>query len=138
MSNITIGITDKRKNSTKSSFVSGTDTTLSCVMKEPIDYHDPIFKVIGLTKNVMYNYAQWGDYLYHVNSVKYITNDIAEISCTLDPMATYKNAVSRTYGYMLYSSDSSKMTTYVDDERVGPDHKLLWAPGEGSKVMDGA
>lgn len=138
MSTIKIGITDKRKNSTKSSFVSGSDTTLSCVMKEPIDYHDPIFKVIGLTKNVMYNYAQWGDYLYHVNSVKYITNDIAEISCTLDPMATYKNAVSRTYGYMLYSSDSSKMTSYVDDERVGPDHKLTWTPGEGSKVMDGA
>lgn len=134
MSQITIGITNKRINSTKSSFVSS--TTLECVMKEPIDYHDPVFKVIGLTKNVMYNFAAWGNYYYHVNSVKYITNDIAEISCTLDPMATYKAAIKATRAYILYG-DSDHHTPYVNDNRFGPDHKLDWTPSAGVQIKGG-
>lgn len=137
MSNIDIGVTNKRQNSTKSSFITGTDVTCNCVMKEPIDYHDPVLRVIGLTKNVMYNYAKWGDYYYHVERVKYLTNDIAEIVCHLDPMATYKNAISKTYGYMLFG-DSAHKNTYVDDTRFGPDHKLNWTPSAGTSVKGGA
>lgn len=117
MPTITIGTTTKRLNSTSQSF-SGTQ--LSCKLKNPTSIHDPVFEVQGLTDGAMYNYASWGSRYYWVDDVIQITNTIAEVHCSLDPLATYKSAITGSSALVIYG-DSTNWSKLIDDTRLQPE-----------------
>lgn len=119
--NIKIGNTSKRINSTSQQFTSS--TTLSCRLKEPCSMQSPIFQVQGLTKGQLFNYCQFESRYYWVDDVVYLTNNIQEVHCHLDPLATYKTAIENTYAYVTYG-DSTHSGGLVDDARFGPDAKI--------------
>lgn len=127
MATIKIGNTSKRVNSTSQTFTS---TTLTCKLKNPTSIHDPVFEVAGLTDGVMYNYAQFGSYYYWVDDVIQVTNTISEVHCHLDPLATFKTAITNTYGLVTFG-DSTHHTEYKDDPRFGPDIKIERTSGVG-------
>lgn len=120
--NVKIGNTSKRINSTSQTFTSS--TTLSCRLKEPCSMQSPIFQVQGLTKGSLYNYCQFESRYYWVDDIVYLTNNIQEVHCHLDPLATYKSAIENTYAYVTYG-DSAHKSPQVDDTRFGPDYKYL-------------
>ena len=127
MATIKIGNISKRVNSTSQSF---TGTDLSCRLKNPTSLHDPIFEVQGLTDGAMFNYASYGSHYYWVDDVIQVTNQISEVHCHLDPLATFKSAITNTYGLVTFG-DSSHHTEYKDDIRFGPDIKVDRAAGVG-------
>lgn len=97
MPSITIGNMDKKINSTKNTF-SG--TTLSCKLKEPCSMQNPTFMVQGLTKGQVYNYCSFEGRYYWVDDIVYETRDIQNVVCHLDPLATYKDAIKATTGFI--------------------------------------
>lgn len=133
MLSITIGITDKRVISTKTTMTSSVN--LTCKLKEPTSMRNPVFIVSGLTKTTHYNYCSWNGFYYYVNDIIHITNNIQEVHCSIDPLATFKTAINNTYGYCLYG-DATHKTTYIDDVRFGPDIKLSRSSGTGITGID--
>lgn len=121
--NITIGNTSKRINSISKTF-SG--TSLSCRLKEPCSMQSPVFQVQGLSKGTLYNYCSFESRYYWVDDIVYLTNNIQEVHCHLDPLATYADAIKNTYGYVVYG-DNAHRSTSVDDKRFGPDFKYISA-----------
>ena len=117
MPTITIGNTTKKLNSTSQSF-SGTQ--LSCKLKNPTSLHDPVFEVQGLTDGSFYNYASYGSRYYWVDDVIQITNAISEVHCHLDPLATFKSAITGTSALVIYG-DSTNWSKLIDDTRLQPE-----------------
>lgn len=127
MATIKIGNTSKRSNSTSQPNLSNSYT---CTFKEPTSLHDPVFVVQGLTDGTMYNYATYGSYYYWVDDIVQMTNNISEVHCHLDPLATFKTAITNTYGLVTFG-DSTHHTEYKDDIRFGPDIKIERTSGVG-------
>lgn len=123
--NITIGNTSKRINSTSHTF-SG--TTLSCKLKEPCSMQSPVFKVQGLTKGNLYNYASFEGRYYWVDDIIYKTFNIQEVHCHLDPLATYASAIKGSKVYAKYA-DASHWNQDMDDLRFYPETQVTasWA-----------
>lgn len=119
MPSIKIGQTSKPVNSTSQVFESGAKT-LSCVLKNSTSIHNPVFIVEGLDHNVNYNFAQWGNNYYWIDDIKYMTNKLFEVSCHLDPLATYKMDIRKT-NYLVKYCIKSKWNKWVDDIRFNPE-----------------
>lgn len=129
MTVVKFGVTSKRINSTSQTI---TDTVeLDCKLKEPCSMHDPVFSVQGLTKLKRYNYILWNSAYYWIDDIKFVTNDISEVSAHLDPLATFKSNIINEYGLVLFGDNTHK-TVYKDDIRFGPDKKLLFSAGQGA------
>lgn len=131
--NVKIGNTSKRINSTSQTFASS--TTLSCRLKEPCSMQSPVFQVQGLTKGSLYNYCQFESRYYWVDDIVYLTNNIQEVHCHLDPLATYKSAIENTYAYVTYA-DSTHCNYLVDDIRFGPDYKDMLNTASQKGTLD--
>lgn len=119
MPTIVIGNTSKRINSTSQTF-SG--TSCSCLLKDPCSMQRPVFRVQGLTKGNLYNYCSFEGRYYWVDDIVYETNNIQDVYCHLDPLATYKSAILGTKGLVAYG-DSTHWNQYVDDTRFFPEVK---------------
>ena len=115
---VIIGITNKRINSTSTQFADSVN--LSCRLKEPCSQQNPVFIVQGLSKTTYYNYAQFMNHYYWVDDVMWLTNDIQEVHCHLDPLGTYKNAIKNSYAYVQYG-DSANWNKFIDDVRISPE-----------------
>lgn len=103
----------KRANSTKQpTGLSGTDW--SVVLKEKTSYDQPVFL---LTSNSQpeFNYLQWGSWYYFVTGISYVRNDLYEVACELDVLATYKTAIGATSAFVLYDTAAN---TELRDTRL--------------------
>lgn len=114
---VIIGRTNKAINSTSQTFADS--VSLSCRLKEPCSQQSPVFIVQGLSKTVYYNFAQFMNHYYWVDDIVYLTNDIQEVHCHLDPLATYKNAIENSYAFVQYGS-SGNWNESIDDFRMQP------------------
>lgn len=119
MPSIIVGRTQKRINSTSRVFYAG-GTTLNCKLKAPCSMQMPVFRVQGLTKGTLYNFCKFEDNYYWIDDVVYVTNNIQEIHCHLDPLATFRDAIEDTKGMVIYGS-SDNWNQFVDDGRVQPE-----------------
>lgn len=140
---VIIGRTNKAINSTSQTFADS--VSLSCRLKEPCSQQSPVFIVQGLSKTVYYNFAQFMNHYYWVDDIVYLTNDIQEVHCHLDPLATYKTAIENSYAFVQYGSEDL-WNEYVDDVRFSPEARAPEAnfdddfdciPGLASDVTNG-
>lgn len=118
MPTVSIGNIDKRVNSTKQTFSSA--FSADCKLKEPCSMEGPVFIVQGLSKGLFYNYAQFEGRYFWVDDIVYLTNNIQEVHCHIDPLATYKDDIKNTFAYVQYA-DKSHWNKWVDDLRVQPE-----------------
>ena len=118
MPQVSIGTIDKRINSTKNTFSSS--FSADCKLKEPCSMHNPVFLVQGLSKSNFYNYAQFEGRYYWIDDIVYRTRDIQEVTCHLDPLATYKNAIKATQAWVVFG-DSGHWNKKIDDLRMQPE-----------------
>lgn len=131
--NVTFGVTHKTMNST---YQTMTNTiTKDCKLKESCSRHDPVFIVEGLNKTTRYNYCSWENGYYWIEDTVYVTNDVQEVHCHLDPMATFKDKIGNVKGICVYS-DEAHWQDEIDDIRFAPDilyaRKVAYAPAVGS------
>ena len=114
MYTIKLGKTSKKINETSHTYTNiGTYTV---ALKRPCTIDKPVFT---LKTNESFdtlsraNYLEWlsdlqtpvnGSSYYWVNSVKFIANDLIEISCTRDPFATFKDDITGYTGMVARSS----------------------------------
>lgn len=90
----------KKKNSTKQP-TGG--RTIDAKFKAPTSYENPTFIVHGIDFD--YTYAKWGDHYYFINDIVIGNNDIFEIHCNQDVLATFKSDIGN-YEAFIERSDS--------------------------------
>lgn len=106
----------KRKNSTKRP--TGQGTSVPCLLKLNTTFQNPVFKLkLSLDSALQYNYLQWADHYYFINSTVSLNNDMIEISASEDLLATYRTEISN---YTCFIERSAKQTTLANDSMYIP------------------
>ena len=110
---IKLGTFTKRINSTKQPTLSGF-TDFDCVLKDTTSVDNPTF-LISAADLEGYNYASWGSRFYFVSALRSIRNNLWEVDCSLDVLATYKSNILATTAYVIYDTVSN---TELPDNRL--------------------
>lgn len=102
---------EKRHNSTKQPNEQDA-TTIECVLKEDTSVITPTFVLHSATMPT-YNYCQWASRYYFIDDKVTRANDLWEIRCVEDYLATRKSGIGSTSAYIQYAADG--YTTIVDN-----------------------
>lgn len=116
---ITLGKMRKRPNSTKRTLSASTNVTVT--LKESVTVEHPTF--ILHTDPSDYNYVVWGERYYYIdcNNVRILANNLWEVPCKIDRLATYRDLLRYGLsGTINYSTDSGLWDEFVDDLRFMP------------------
>ena len=112
MGNIKLYRLEKRHNSTLQPTGAGTDSSVA--LKGGSDFVTPIFTMHHNTYPT-YNYVKFNNRYYFVNRIKSVRDDLYDMECEVDVLATYKASIQATSAYILYC-------TYTNTEIA--DHRL--------------
>ena len=102
----------KRKNSTKAPSGSA-DASLTAYLKDGTSIEQPVFVIAS--NEFGYNYAQFEGSYYYVDDIVSLKNNLIEIHCSKDVLATYKSYIKASSAYVLYYSHSN---TEIVDSRL--------------------
>lgn len=106
----------KRKNSTLRP--SGNAIEYNCYFKESCSIASPIFIIDGV--NTTINYIKWNsgswDRYYYVTDIILQNNNIYEVHCNIDYLATFKNDIGNTKAFIEYCADATNV--YIPDARL--------------------
>lgn len=91
----------KRKNSTKRP--SG-GATANVKLKENTSLENPVFIVKGLSNA---NYCEYLGNYYYVDDVVFVTNEIVELHCTMDALATNRDGIIGSPQFVTYYSHTN-------------------------------
>lgn len=130
METIKIGRIAKSVNSTDRDFVSGESVfTHDVVLKEGTTIESPTFVLsssISYARLSRYNYVKWEtdafQYVngtvgwYWITSRKFIHNNLIEISCEMDVLATFRSAITGYNGFIARSSNN--YDTMITDPNI--------------------
>lgn len=109
--NLWTGFT-KRRNSTKQPTGTG-DAQKDCKLKEGTSLEQPVFVLDGQQHG--YNYAQFGGVYYYIDDVVIAKNNITELHCSRDLLATFKAAIQASSQFVLYYTHAN---TEIADRRL--------------------
>lgn len=101
----------KRKNSTKQPSATGTSITLT--LKDDTSIMQPVFIFGG--NYFTYNYIQFSGRYYYVDDVVSLRNNLVEVHCNIDVLATYKTAIQAASAFVLYYTHNN---TEISDKRL--------------------
>lgn len=101
----------KRHNSTLQP--TGAGTSIDVQLKGGCDILAPIF-VLNMS-SVAFNYIQFGARYYFVTGIKSVRQDLWEVSCAVDVLATWKSAIQAMNPYVLYYTHNN---TEIADKRL--------------------
>ena len=103
----------KRRNSTKQP--TGNGTVVNVVLKQDTSFNNPIFYLNGDDISG-FNYAKFQDAYYWIKDVRSRRNDLWEIECEIDALATCRSAILATSAYVEYARQGN---SNVVDSRLG-------------------
>ena len=103
MAQVSFGVFSKRRNSTKQP--ASLSDTRTVVLKENTSQDNPTFLVTG--NNFNYNYCMWDGKYYFIDDIVSVRNNLMEVRCVMDVLATYKAEILTTTAYVLYDSVSN-------------------------------
>ena len=120
----------KRKNSTLQPVgLQGVD--LNCELKQPTSYKNPIF-LFHVEDGFEWNYLKWDSWYYFITDVVSVRNDIFEVHCALDVLATYKTEVGNTSAFVLYDTSGN---TEIIDGRLSQKTSATLSNADGSSTI---
>ena len=102
----------KRKNSTKQPTGSGTSYTVN--LKSGTSFISPTL-LLEISGYPDYNYLVFNGWYYFVRDIVSVRQDLWEIYCDVDAMATAKSAILNIKAYVLYDSVAN---TEIPDNRL--------------------
>lgn len=111
MASVSFGTFSKRRNSTKQPLSLSDQRTVT--LKESCSQDNPTFIVTG--NNFNYNYCMWDGRYYFIDDIVSIHNNLMEVHCVMDVLATYKSEILNTVAYVLYDTVSN---TELPDNRL--------------------
>lgn len=114
----------KRKNSTKRP--SGTGTSKTVVLKEGTSIERPTF--VFSSNDFTINYIQAFGHYYFVDDIKSVRNDLIEVSCSMDVLATFKTEIGS------YTAFIERSASHVNS--LIPDPYVTMLNGEIVQVND--
>lgn len=129
MFNVKFGFTTKRYNSTAQMSAFTQKFQANVALKEKCDLVNPVF-IINVTKAAAWsagspnlaeiNYCRCIEFMryYFITQIVYVTNDIAEIYCSCDVLATFLDQIKECEFFIKYTSDTSKANGSIDDGRL--------------------
>ena len=112
MPQVSFGNLSKRKNSTMRP--GGLSDSRNVRLKEATSIDNPTFIIQG--NEFDYNYAKWDNRYYFVDTVVSVHDNLTEISCVLDVLATYKDEILASTQYVTYSNISGG--NWLQDNRL--------------------
>ena len=112
MGNIKLYRLQKRHNSTLQP--TGTATDTSVVLKGGTDIISPTFTMHHNTFPT-YNYVKYNGRYYFVNKIVAVRDDLFDMECEIDVLATYKESIKATSAYVLYYTHTN---TEISDTRL--------------------
>lgn len=97
----------KKKNSTK--VPTGTGTAVMASLKRQTSYHNPVFVLSPITGVSMedISYVKYGSHYYFVTDITVVPNNVYEISCVEDPMATHRSEILGSTQLVVRSASSN-------------------------------
>ena len=116
MIDISFGRVAKKKNSTLRPADSAFTETISVTLKDGVSDRNPVFVLQYEPYSFNYNYLKWGSWYYFVDDVTYLRNDLIQVSCSLDVLATFKSDILSTRAFVAYSSVSGG--AWLPDRRI--------------------
>ncbi|MBR2591883.1 MAG: hypothetical protein IKD62_02835 [Oscillospiraceae bacterium] len=102
----------KKKNSTAVPDSSGTE--FECALKTPCSWYEPVF-LLHDTGTPVWNYASWGTWYYFVTDIIAQAQDLFEVRCSLDPLATFRAQIFATPAFIMYDTAAN---TEISDQRL--------------------
>lgn len=117
MPTATIGTMNKKINSTKTSF-SGTSHNV--VLKAPTSRENPKLLITGSPTSKA-NYMSYAGWYYWVDDIVSVTKDLSWVVGHVDPLATWKNDIKATTGFINYGPPSIATEKKLVDPRFTPD-----------------
>ena len=110
----------KRKNSTKRPInIGGVDVSVK--LKQECSVRYPSFILAGYQND--WNYLKWGNNYYFVNNVTFMTNDLVQVDCSKDLLASHIADIRSTRAFIEYSSTYSD--EYITDNRISMTHDII-------------
>ena len=106
--NLVFSSEKKRRNSTKQP-TGG--SSFACELKEGCDVWNPVFLVRGNVSD--YTMAKLGSKYYYITGAKWVHGDNWEVSCQIDPLATWKNDIG-LHSSVIVRAATDKDGTVVD------------------------
>lgn len=132
--NIVLSSTGKRKNSTKQ---ISTGTSYSVYLKENTSIEKPVFILNATQSNITScttaYCSTFGTY-YFIDDIISVANDLWEVSCTLDVLATYKSDIVSSDGYIEYADTT--INDMLPDRRLTQSKDTIENAEVSSKIVN--
>ena len=116
---ITMWRTTKRDNSTATPPTQPAwftnSVTKDVALKQPTDVLNPVF-ILKMGGHDGQNYLSAFGRYYWITGIKFLANELCEISCKIDPLGSYRGHIRNTRAYVLYDSTPN---TEIPDTRLG-------------------
>ena len=112
----------KRRNSTKQPTEQTPHRDTELVLKEKTSFINPSF---FLAFPEQYVYLKAWNYYYFIDSISYDINGASYVTCSIDVLATFKNAILNTSAFVKYSS--SNYSTQLIDSRVSQEITSMYS-----------
>ena len=103
----------KRKNSTLQP--TGTGTQIDVNLKSGTSLLSPTF-LLNISGRPTYNYVSFEGRYYFITDIISVRNDLWEIQCTVDALASWKTDIGSTTAVILYATGGSND---IIDQRIG-------------------
>lgn len=103
----------KRHNST--ALPSSSGNVVDVVLKRETSLNNPVFILQGDLP--AYNYAAFNGTYYFIDDIVSVRNDVYEIACTLDVLATLRSDILATSAFVEYATGGS---SDIQDDRIVP------------------
>lgn len=94
----------KRKNSTAQPTSGNTD--IDVVLKSGTSLMSPTF-LLNYSSRPGFNYVKFEDRYYFIEDIVSVRNDLWEVVCSVDPLATWKSVIGSTNAMILYATGGS-------------------------------
>ena len=112
MATVSFGSFSKRRNSTKQPVSLSDQRTVT--LKESCSQDRPVFICTG--NNFNHNYCMWDGKYYFIDEIISLKNNLIEIHCVMDPLATYKADIIASTQFVSYSSQAG--SSWLVDTRI--------------------
>lgn len=112
MATVNFGTFSKRRNSTAQP--GSLSDSRNVKLKESTSVDMPTFILTG--NDFDFNYASWNGRYYFVTDIRSVHNNLTEVDCIIDVLATYKSDILASTQYVAFSSNGNDI--WLPDNRI--------------------
>ena len=127
---ITFYTFNKRSNSTKRP--SGAGFGVDVVLKDGVSIYTPSFVLKDY--DPAYNYVKWDNRYYFIRDVVFERQNVYTVSCVLDALRTYKEAILSTSALVKYSASDYNIN--ISDHRLRSNPNATYASSNAAIISN--